>query len=155
MKNIQKKIINSDLSDINSKIFFMNITKESSENYNKHDKNIIDEIIKSGLISNNLDMIIDPQNYCYYCGLKIINIEINLNFINYYTKKDKLTADYIALNIINKGLISRFVSYNYNEKKKYGILKINNKEIKLNRIELDKLKIIGNKSFIKKYINLI
>ena len=150
-----EKIISSDLAESNSKIYFMNIKKESTNNYNKTDKIILDSIIKSGLISSTRDLIIDPQNYCYYNGLKILNIDLNISFINANTKNDKLTAGYIALNIINKGLISRFVSYLYNEKKKHGILKINNKEIKLNRKELDKLKKIANKSFIKKYCNLI
>lgn len=150
-----EKIIMSDLTDLNSKIFFMNITKENSNSYNKINKYCIDKLISSGKISNSLDLIMEPKNYYYYCGLKIVDIEINLEFENFYTKKDALVSDYIVLNTINKSLISRFVSYTYNEKTKTGILKIDNKEIKFNKKELEKIKLIAKKSFIKKYLNLI
>jgi hypothetical protein len=150
-----EKIIMSDLTDSNSKIFFMNITKENSKSYNKINKYCIDKLISNGKISNSLDLIFDPKNYYYYCGLKIVDIEINLEFENFYTKKDVLVADYIVLNIINKSLISRFVSYIYNEKTKVGMLKIDNKQIKFNKKEIEKIKLIAKKSYIKKYLNLI
>jgi hypothetical protein len=145
-KNIEL-IIHQNLFDESSKLFFCTIVKENSKEYKIY-KNIIEDIrIKAG-IEKTSELISNPNYFSMYKGLKILNIELNMIWLEH---QKSLKMDIVMVNKINKNILSRFA--NFNDKK--NEIKIYNKNIKIN--DKDKKKIISSakKNYIKRYINLI
>lgn len=145
-KNIETIIYDTFINK-NSGFHFTNITKENSIEYNKYHKNIIEKMkIKAG-VEKTIDLISNPNNYINYFGLKIINTELNMLYIESEKEIDTKT-DIVMTNIVNKNILSRFISYNLENR----IVKTN-KKFKLSKKDIIKIKNNAKDKYMKVYIN--
>lgn len=143
-KNLEN-LINQALTNISTKLFFCNITKENSKDYNKYHKKIIDDIkIKAG-IEKTSELISNPQLFSTYKGLKMITLEYNMIWME-HQKKINYTTDIIMTNRVNKNILSRFAYYDFNK------IKIKSKTLKISNKELMNIKKHAQHNYIKKFI---
>ena len=136
-----KNILYKDMFDKTTKIEFMDIGMPNSKSW-KNKWNLINDIWVKNMKVNHLDdIVLDPKNYYYFNGLKILTLEnsIELKKIRYFASD---YADFIMLNerfknILNykieldRSLIFRFKPY---------------------KMSKDKINSIIHKSVIKRYL---
>jgi hypothetical protein len=143
-KNLETQI-NQVLNNTSTRLFFCNITKENTKDYNKYHKKIIDEIkIKAG-IDKTSELISNPQLFSTYRGLKMITLEYNMIWLE-HQKKINYTTDVIMANRINKNILSRFAYYDNNK------IKSQSKTLKISDKELNLIKKNASHNYIKKFI---
>jgi len=145
-KNIETIIYDTFINK-NSGFHFTNITKENSKEYNKFHKNIIDKMKMKAGVEKTIDLISNSNNYINYFGLKIITTDLNMLYIESEKEIDTKT-DIVMTNIINKNILSRFVSYNTENR----IIKTN-KKYKLSKKDINKIKNNAKDKYMKIYIN--
>lgn len=147
-KNIESTI-NQGLTNNASKLFFCKIIKENSKEY-KVFKNIIDEIKQKAGINKSSELISNPNYFSTYKGLKILNLELNMLWLE-HQKKNIIKTDIIMTNKINKNIISRFANFD----EKSGNIILNKQKIKITDKDMINIITLAKKNYIKEYIKLI
>jgi len=145
-KNLESTI-NNALTNISTKLFFCNITKENTKEYNKYHKKIIDEIKEKAGIENTSELISNPNIFGTYKGLKILNLELNMIWLE-NQKKINYNTDIVMTNRINKNILSRFAYYD----NKKNHIKLQSKTIKLNEKDITSIKKHAQQNYIKQFI---
>ncbi len=126
---------------------FTKITKENTKEYDKFHKDIIEKMKTKTGVETTKDLISNPNNFFYYNGLKIVTIDLNIIYMNSQTDIE-LKTDVVMTNIINKGILSRLISYDKNKK-----IVHTNKKFKLTDNDIKKIKYHAKKNYIKEFIN--
>ena len=147
-KNIESTI-NQDLYNEDTKLFFCKIVKENSKEYKIYKKIIEDIKIKAG-IDKTSELVSNPNYFSIYKGLKILNLELNMIWLE-HQNKNILKTDIVMVNKINKNILSRFA--NFNELNNNII--INNNKIKINDKDMIKIISTAKKNYIKQYVKLL
>jgi len=146
-KNIESTI-NQGLSN-NSKLFFCKIVKENSKDY-KIFKNIIDDIKQKAGITKLSELVSNPNYFSTYKGLKLLNIELNMLWLE-HQRKNIIKTDIIMVNKINKNILSRFANFD----EKSGNIILNKQKIKISDKDMINIITLAKKNYIKEYIKLI
>lgn len=145
-KNLESTI-NSSLSNITSGLFFCNITKENTKEYNKYHKKIIDEIKKKAGVEKTSELTSNSNIFGTYKGLKLLNLELNMIWME-HQKKINYNTDIVMTNRINKNILSRFA---YFDKEKNQI-KLQSKIIKLSNKDINLIKKNASQNYIKQFL---
>jgi len=145
-KNLESTINNS-LTNISTKLFFCNITKENTKEYNKYHKKIIDEIKEKAGVEKTSELISNPNIFGTYKGLKILNLELNMIWME-HQKKINYNTDIVMTNRINKNILSRFAYYD----KEKNHIKLQSRTIKLNDKDITSIKKHASQNYIKHFI---
>ena len=146
-KNIESTI-NQGLTNNSSKLFFCKIIKENSKEY-KVFKNIIEDIKKKAGINKSSELISNPNYFSTYKGLKLLNLELNMLWLE-HQKKNIIKTDIIMTNKINKNIISRFASFD----EKSGNIILDKQKIKITDKDMINIITHAKKNYIKEYIKL-
>jgi hypothetical protein len=145
-KNLESTI-NQALTNMSTKLFFCNITKENTKEYIKYHKNIIDEIKEKAGVEKTSELVSNPNIFGTYRGIKILNLELNMIWME-HQKKLNYNTDVIMTNKINKNILSRFAYYD----KDKNHIKLQSKIIKLNKKYINNIKKNASQNYIKKFI---
>jgi len=145
-RNIENIIYDTFINEETS-FGFIRITKENTTEYNKYHKDLIDKIKLKVGVEKSSELISNPRFFINYLGLKILPFDLNMLYIN-SQKTIEMQTDIVMTNIVNKHLISRYVSYNNKTK-----ILHTNKDIKLNKNNINRIKQYARTRYIKRYIN--
>lgn len=145
-KNLESTI-NSSLSNITSGLFFCNITKENTKEYNKYHKKIIDEIKKKAGVEKTSELTSNSNIFGTYKGLKLLNLELNMIWME-HQKKINYNTDIVMTNRINKNILSRFAYYD----KEKNHIKLQSKTIKLSNKDINLIKKNASHNYIKQFV---
>jgi len=136
-------------STINQRLFFCKIVKENSKEF-KTFENIFNDIKKKAGITKSSELISNPNYFSTYKGLKLLNIELNMLWLE-HQKKNIIKTDIIMTNKINKNIISRFANFD----EKSGQIILNKQKIKVSEKDMINVITLAKKNYIKEYIKLI
>lgn len=158
-----ESIIYDNFVSKDTKIPFIDLQKEGSQHWKESltIKNL--ETFNASNIKSTVNLVTDPANHFYFQGIKLykLDTEVLRKFMRIRDSnihnKNKDLMDLLMIITLNDGLISDFVTYNYDTKE----LKINNKYEKY--IGFDKIKIenlselkqIADKYYLRSDVKLL
>lgn len=149
-----ESVIYDNFANKETKIKFINLSKENTKYYNKYMSQNIKILLKEINVKNLVELTTNPQNYYYFQGVKLININslIQKYLISY---NDYKLLDLLFMSILYSYYTKDFMHIDIAKKELIFTKDYNN----INKIELNNniiSKILKNsKLYIKNDLKLI
>jgi hypothetical protein len=158
-----ESIIFDNFVSKDTKIPFIDLQKEGSKHWKDSLTEKNKQLYDAVNIKSTIDLVTNPFNHFYFQGVKLYKLEtevlrkfMRIRDSNIHNKNKDL-MDFLMICTLNDGLISEFITYNFDTKE----LKINNKydkyigsdNIKMDNIQ--ELKKIADKYYLRSDIKLL
>jgi hypothetical protein len=158
-----ESIIYDNFVSKDTKIPFIDLQKEGSKHWKESLTEKNKQLFDATNIKDTTDLITNPNNHFYFQGVKLYKLEteilrkfMRIRDSNIHNKNKDL-MDLLMIVTLNDGLISEFVTYNF-ETKELKINKKYEKYIGTDNIKLDnipELKNIAEKYYLRSDIKLL
>jgi len=146
-----------------TKIPFIDLQKEDSKHWKESLTEKNKQLFDAVNIKSTIDLITNPSNHFYFQGIKLYKLEtevlrkfMRIRDSNIHNKNKDL-MDFLMIYILNDGLISEFITYDF-ESKELKINKKYEKYIGTDNIKIDniqELKKIADKYYLRSDIKLL
>jgi hypothetical protein len=158
-----ESIIYDNFISKNTKISFIDLQKEESQHWKESLTEKNKQLFDATNIKSSTDLITNPFNHFYFQGIKLYKLEtevlrkfMRIRDSNIHNKNKDL-MDFLMIYTLNDGLISEFITYDF-DTKEFKINKKYEKYIGTNKLILEnipELKKIAEKYYLRSDIKLL
>lgn len=158
-----ESIIYDNFVSKDTKIPFIDLQKEDSKHWKESLTEKNKQLFDAVNIKSTVDLVTNPSNHFYFQGVKLYKLEteilrkfMRIRDSNIHNKNKDL-MDFLMICTLNDGLISEFITYDFNTKE-FKINKKYEKYIGTNKLILEnisELKKIADKYYLRSDIKLL
>ena len=158
-----ESIIYDNFVSKDTKIPFIDLQKEGSQHWKESLTEKNKKLFDATNIKSTIDLVTNPSNHFYFQGIKLykLDVEVLRKFMRIRDSnihnKNKDLMDFLMICTLNDGLISEFITYDFNTKE-FKINKKYEKYIGTDKLILEnisELKKIADKYYLRSDIKLL